>query len=131
MADIQKLLGFPIGIEYSLNFLFFLNWLPPDFFGCNNTIAGGGKAKAVFDGYCLLLIVFTGFCLLPLDKDCFVRYNPSMRKTVLIRIKKETREKLHSVKNPGQTLDGIITQLIDLWKKQKNQEAVAAAGQEK
>jgi len=37
------------------------------------------------------------------------------RVTVLIRVSKETRDRLHSVKNPGQTLDGIITQLIDLW----------------
>jgi len=51
-----------------------------------------------------------------------------MSTAVLIRVKKETRERLHSVKNPGQTLDGIITQLIDLWEKQKKQEAVAAVG---
>jgi len=44
-----------------------------------------------------------------------------MRGTVLIRVKKETRDRLHSVKNPGQTLDGIITQLIDLWVQQKQE----------
>ena len=43
---------------------------------------------------------------------------------VLIRVRKETREKLHAIKNPGQTLDGIITQLIDLWKKEKEKERV-------
>jgi len=41
--------------------------------------------------------------------------------TVLIRVKKETRDKLHSIKAPGQTLDGIITQLIDLWKEVKKE----------
>ncbi len=41
------------------------------------------------------------------------------KETVLIRIKKETRDNLHSVKAPGQTLDGIITQLIELWKEVK------------
>ncbi|MBA7470435.1 hypothetical protein ES707_05721 [subsurface metagenome] len=84
-----------------------------------------------YDGDCLFFIVFTGFRLLPLDKDCFGRYNPSMRSTVLIRVRKETREKLHSTKNPGQTLDGIITQMIDLWEKQKKLEAVGATGREK
>ncbi len=47
-----------------------------------------------------------------------------MQKAVSIRVKKETRDRLHAVKNPGQTLDGIITQLIDLWEKVKKQEAV-------
>ena len=47
-----------------------------------------------------------------------------MPKAVSIRIKKETRDRLHAVKNPGQTLDGIITQLIDLWEKVKKKEAV-------
>jgi len=42
-----------------------------------------------------------------------------MRKTVLIRVTKETRDRLHSIKNPGQTLNGIITQLIDLWEEEK------------
>ncbi|GAI94415.1 unnamed protein product, partial [marine sediment metagenome] len=88
-------------------------------------------AKEGFDGDCLFFIVFNSFRLLPLDKDCFGRYNPSMRSTVLIRVRKETREKLHSVKNPGQTLDGFITQMIDLWEKQRKQEAVAVADREK
>jgi len=51
--------------------------------------------------------------------------------TVPIRVRKETRDRLHVVKNPGQTLDGIITQMIDLWEKQKKQEAVGTAGREK
>ena len=54
-----------------------------------------------------------------------------MRKTVIISVKKETREKLHAVKNPGQTLDGIIIQLIDLWEEQKKQEPVASTSREK
>ena len=45
-----------------------------------------------------------------------------MTTTVLIRIKKETREKLHAIKNPGQSLDGFITQLINLWEKEKEKE---------
>ena len=62
----------------------------------------------------------------PLDKDCLLWYSHRMQKTVPIRVRKETRDRLHSVKNPGQTLDGIITQLIDLWEKVKKQEAVEA-----
>jgi len=54
-----------------------------------------------------------------------------MPKTVLIKVRRETRDRLKAVKYPGQTLDGIITLLIDLWEKKKNQEAVAAAGREK
>jgi len=46
-----------------------------------------------------------------------------MAKPVVIRIRKETRDRLHSVKNPGQSLDGIVTQLIDLWEKVWKQEA--------
>jgi len=42
-----------------------------------------------------------------------------MQKTVAIRVRKGTRARLHSVKNPGQTLDGIITQMIDLWEREK------------
>ena len=45
-----------------------------------------------------------------------------MQEPVTIRIKKETRDRLHAVKNPGQSLDGIVTQLIDLWEKKKKQE---------
>jgi len=51
-----------------------------------------------------------------------------MPKTVPIRVRKETREKLHSIKNPGQTLDGIITQMIDLWERIKRGETVEAKG---
>jgi len=51
-------------------------------------------------------------------------YNLRMRKTVLIRVRKETRDTLHAIKNPGQTLDGIITQLIDLWLKVKQETEV-------
>jgi len=72
MADIQTLLCFSIGVEYTLNFRFFLNWLPPYFFGFDNTSAGGGKAKVGFDGDGLFLIVFAGFGLLLLDKHCLV-----------------------------------------------------------
>lgn len=47
-----------------------------------------------------------------------------MHSSVPIRVKKETRDKLHAIKHPGQTLDGIITQMIDLWKKEKEKERV-------
>ena len=50
-------------------------------------------------------------------------YANCMQKSCEIRIKKETRDRLHRIKNPGQTLDGIITQMIDLWEKLKKQEA--------
>lgn len=36
-----------------------------------------------------------------------------------IRRKRRTRDKLHSIKNPGQTLDGIITRFIDLCEPEK------------
>lgn len=49
----------------------------------------------------------------------YAKYNHHMGKSVVIRVSKETRDKLHSIKNPGQTLDGIITQSIDLWERQK------------
>ena len=51
-------------------------------------------------------------------------YNYGMRDTVLIRVRKETRAKLHAVKNPGQTLDGILTQLIELWEKVKKNDKI-------
>jgi len=47
-----------------------------------------------------------------------------MQRTVVIRVRKETRDRLYSTKNPGQTLDGIITQLIDLWEREKKQQAM-------
>ncbi|GAI66790.1 unnamed protein product [marine sediment metagenome] len=46
-----------------------------------------------------------------------------MLKTVPIKVRRETRDRLHAVKNPGQTLDGIITQMIDLWEKVKEEAA--------
>jgi len=49
-------------------------------------------------------------------------YIYGMQKAVTIRVRKGTRDRLNAVKNPGQTLDGIITQLIDLWEKVKKQE---------
>ena len=48
-----------------------------------------------------------------------------MPSSVPIRVRKETRDRLHSIKNPGQSLDGIITQMIDLWERQKAKEAQA------
>jgi len=51
-------------------------------------------------------------------------YVHGWQKTASIRVRKETRDRLHAVKNPGQTLDGIITQLIDLWEKVKKEETV-------
>jgi len=41
-----------------------------------------------------------------------VVYIYGMQKAVTIRVRKGTRDRLNAVKNPGQTLDGIITQLI-------------------
>ena len=79
---------------------------------------------------CLLLTV-NSFRLLPLDKDCLLWYINRMQRTVPIRVRPETRGRLHLVKNPGQTLDGIITQMIDLWEKVKEQEAVGATTGEK
>lgn len=79
----------------------------------------------------LFLIVFNCFSLLPLDKDCLPLYNNRMRqktartKTVPIRVRPETREKLHKLKNPGQSLNGFITQLIDFWEKEKLKEEAA------
>ena len=82
------------------------------------------RANTGFDGYCLFLLVSFSFRLLPLDKDCILLYIYCVRhSTVTIRVTKETRDRLHTVKNPGQTLDGIITQLVDLWEKVKKQEA--------
>ena len=49
-----------------------------------------------------------------------------MQETVTSKIRLETRDRLHSVKNPGQTVDGIITQLIDLWEEQKKKNPVGA-----
>ena len=39
----------------------------------------------------------------------------AVQKAVMIRVRRETRDRLHEVKAPGQTLDGIITQMLDLW----------------
>jgi hypothetical protein len=38
-----------------------------------------------------------------------------MAQTVVIKVRKETRDRLHAIKYPGQTLNGIVTQMIDLW----------------
>jgi len=130
VADIQKLLGFSKGIEYPLDFVWlFLNLMPPEFFGVYHNIGGVRKAKPLSAGFSLMSPQFTRFCWKPLDKDCLPAYNGCVqRKTVPIRVRKETREKLHSIKNPGQTLDGIITQMIELWEKVKKGETVAAEG---
>ena len=48
-----------------------------------------------------------------------------MPKTVVIRVNKETRDKLHAIKYPGQTLDGIITQMIALWEREKKPEPIS------
>jgi len=42
-----------------------------------------------------------------------------MPKTTFIRVSKETRDKLHNIKYPGQTFDGIITQIIEFWIREK------------
>ncbi len=72
---------------------------------------------------------FEEYSQIPLDKDRLLWYRYCVQKTVPIRIRPETRDRLHSVKNPGQTLDGIITQLIDLWGKEKKKDPVEAAGE--
>lgn len=65
----------------------------------------------------------------PWDEELIRNNIPKLRPKVKssARVRPETRDRLHSVKNPGQTLDGIITQLIDLWEKVKEQEAVGAS----
>jgi len=130
VADIQKLLGFSKGIEYPLDFVWlFLNLMPPEFFGVYDNIGGVRKAKPLSAGFSLSSPQSNRFCWKPLDKDCLPAYNRCVQqKTVPIRVRKETREKLHSIKNPGQTLDGIITQMIELWEKVKKGETVAAEG---
>ena len=41
-----------------------------------------------------------------------------------IAVSRQTKDSLDSVKHPGQSYDGIIRELIDLWKKVKEEEAV-------
>ncbi len=45
-------------------------------------------------------------------------------KRATIAILQRTKEGLDSVKHPGQTYDGVFQELIDSWKKVKEQEAV-------
>ena len=66
-----------------------------------------------------ILSDFNSYRRIPLDKYRLPLYTWGMPKSVPIRVRKETRAKLHSMKNPGQSLDGFITQLIDLWAQQK------------
>jgi hypothetical protein len=42
-----------------------------------------------------------------------------VRKSVVIGVSKETKDKLYSIKNPGQILDGVIIQWVDLQERQK------------
>ena len=44
-------------------------------------------------------------------------------KRTTIAILERTKDDLDSVKHPGQTYDGVIQELIDLWKKVKEKEA--------
>jgi len=39
-----------------------------------------------------------------------------------IAILQRTKDDLDSIKHPGQTYDGVVQELIDLWKKVKEQE---------
>ena len=48
----------------------------------------------------------------------------SESKRTTIAILERTKDDLDSVKHPGQTYDGVIQELIDLWKKVKEEEAV-------
>jgi len=43
-------------------------------------------------------------------------------KRTTIAISERTKDGLDSVKHPGQTYDGVIQELIDLWKRVKEQE---------
>lgn len=45
------------------------------------------------------------------------------RKRLNIAISERAKDDLDSIKHPGQTYDGIIQELIDLWKKVKEEEA--------
>ena len=47
-----------------------------------------------------------------------------LKRTTTIAILERTKDGLNSVKHPGQTYDGVIQELIDSWKKVKEQEAV-------
>ena len=71
------------------------------------------------DRYSTILPDVNGFRWIPLDKARILLYNRCMSKSVIIRIRKETRDKLNDMKYPGQTLDGFITHLLDLWERQK------------
>jgi len=51
-----------------------------------------------------------------------------VQKAVSIRVRKGTRDGLHSIKHRGQTLDGIIGELIDLWERQKQEAAQSKKG---
>lgn len=44
-------------------------------------------------------------------------------KRTTIAILERTKDGLDSVKHPGQAYDGVIQELIDLWKKVKEEEA--------
>ena len=44
-------------------------------------------------------------------------------KRTTIAILQRTKDSLDSVKHRGQTYDGVIQELIDLWKKVKEEEA--------
>ena len=50
-------------------------------------------------------------------------YYDNIPKSVSVRLRKEPRDRLHSNKNSRETLDGIITQMIDLWERQKREAA--------
>ena len=50
----------------------------------------------------------------------------SESKRTTIAILERTKDDLDSVKHPGQTYDGVIQELIDLWKKVKEEEETGA-----
>lgn len=93
------------------------------FSGSNPLVTGSRPVKR--DEVPLTLSTVVNILHKPLDKGCISLYAEHMQKAVVIRVRKETRDKLHSITNPGQTLDGIITQMIDLWEKQKKEATVA------
>ena len=40
------------------------------------------------------------------------------REHITLAVKRETKEALDSIKHPGQTYDGVVQELVILWKEQ-------------
>jgi len=52
------------------------------------------------------------------------------KKHITIAVLQQTKDALDSVKHPGQTYDGMIQELIDLWKKEHGVAESVSATQE-